>query len=219
MASENRALLGRRERQYWRSIGATEEIADAVCSRQPVKAPALTGLASSLLLKQAARAANVAGHITSSERPGRRVDRSYRIYPARFEPNFHELEYFVPYDRGWEAIAAMRELMLARLPDSIFPMEVRTVAAEEGWLSHSYDRPSVVISVSGVPGTDYSPYLRDVDAVLGDFDARVHWGKLHYLTADQLHTRYERAADFIALRRELDPRGVFLNDHLRELFG
>jgi len=25
--------------------------------------------------------------------------------------------------------------------------------------------------------------------------------------------------DFIALRRELDPRGVFLNDHLRELFA
>ncbi|HYX84734.1 MAG TPA: hypothetical protein VE777_07170, partial [Gaiellales bacterium] len=43
---------------------ATQQIADAVCSRQPVKAPALTGLASSLLLKQAARAANVAGHIT-----------------------------------------------------------------------------------------------------------------------------------------------------------
>ena len=38
-----------------------------------------------------------------------------------------------------------RELMLARLPDSIFPLEVRTVAADECWLSHSYGRPSVVI--------------------------------------------------------------------------
>jgi len=136
-----------------------------------------------------------------------------------FEPNFHELEYFVPYERGIEAIDAMRELMLASLPDAVFPMEVRTVAADESWLSHSYERPSVVISVSGVPGTDYEPYLRDVDRLLGDFDARVHWGKLHYLTADQLHARYPRAADFIALRRELDPRGVFLNDHLRALFA
>ena len=48
-----------------RERSATQQIADAVCSRQPVKAPALTGPASSLLLKQAARAANVAGHITS----------------------------------------------------------------------------------------------------------------------------------------------------------
>ncbi|MET0513633.1 MAG: D-arabinono-1,4-lactone oxidase, partial [Thermoleophilaceae bacterium] len=128
-------------------------------------------------------------------------------------------EYFVPYDLGADALAAMRELMLARLPDSIFPLEVRTVAADESWLSHSYERPSVVLSVSGMPGTDYEPYLRDVDRLLGEFDARVHWGKLHYLTREQLHARYPRAADFVALRRELDPRGVFLNDHLRELFA
>ncbi|MGH3075844.1 MAG: D-arabinono-1,4-lactone oxidase, partial [Gaiellales bacterium] len=157
--------------------------------------------------------------VPDSAEPGHRVDRSYRIYPMTFEPNFHELEYFVPYDRGAEAMAAMRELMLARLPDSSFPMEVRTVAADGSWLSHSYDRPSVVISVSGMPGTDYEPYLRDVDRLLGEFDARVHWGKLHHLTAEQLHARYPRAADFVALRRELDPCGVFLNDHLRELFA
>jgi FAD/FMN-containing dehydrogenase len=158
--------------------------------------------------------------VPDSAAPGRRVDRAHRIYSMEdFDPNFYELEYFVPYDRGGEAIDAMRELMLARLPDSVFPMEVRTVAAEGCWLSHSYQRPSLVISVSGVPGTDYEPYLRDVDRLLGAFDARVHWGKIHYLTAEQLHERYPRAADFIALRRELDPRGVFLNDHLRELFA
>jgi FAD/FMN-containing dehydrogenase len=151
--------------------------------------------------------------------PGRRVGRSHRIYPMTFEPNFHELEYFVPYDRGAEAVAAMRELMLARLPDSVFPLEVRTVAADRSWLSHSYERASLVLSVSGMPGTDYEPYLRDVDRLLAEFDARVHWGKLHYLTAEQLDARYPRAADFIALRRELDPRGVFLNDHLRGLFA
>ena len=154
-----------------------------------------------------------------SAEPGRRVDRSYRIYPMTFEPNFHELEYFVPYDRGAEAVAAMRELMLARLPDSIFPMEVRTVAADGSWLSHSYERPSVVISVSGMPGTDYEPYLRDVDLLLGEFDARVHWGKLHYLTASSSTPATRGPPTSSRLRRELDPRGVFLNDHLRELFA
>jgi FAD/FMN-containing dehydrogenase len=157
--------------------------------------------------------------VPDSAVPDARVGRSYTIYPVVFEPNFHELEYFVPYERGPEAIAAMRELMLARQPLAVFPMEVRTVAAEAGWLSHSYERASVVISVSGQPGTDYEPYLREVDALLGAFDARVHWGKLHYLTREQLLERYPRAADFIALRRELDPDGVFLNDHLRPLFA
>lgn len=148
-----------------------------------------------------------------------RVGPAWRIYPMVYEPNFHELEYFVPFERGKEALAAMRELMLARLPASVFPLEVRTVGREAAWLSHSYERDTVVISVSGTPGEDYWPYLREVDALLGRFDARVHWGKLHFLTQEQLFARYPRARDFVELRRTYDPAGVFLNDHLRPLFA
>lgn len=154
-----------------------------------------------------------------SDEAHRRVGPAYRIYPMVYEPNFHELEYFVPFERGREALAAMRELMLSSLPASVFPLEVRTVGAEPAWLSHSYERDTVVLSVSGTPGTDYWPYLREVDRLLGGFDARVHWGKLHFLTREQLLQRYPRAADFIALRASLDPEGVFLNGHLRPLFG
>ena len=151
--------------------------------------------------------------------PGRRVDRSYRIYPMEFEPNFHELEYFVPLDRAVDAVAAMRELMLGSLPDSVFPMEVRTTAADEAYLSPAYGTATVVISVSGVPGTAYEPYLRAVDETLRPFSPRVHWGKLHFLTRDQLLERYPAAGDFIETRRRIDPGGVFLNDHLRPLFA
>jgi FAD/FMN-containing dehydrogenase len=149
---------------------------------------------------------------------GRRVDRCYRIFPMVYDPNFHELEYFVPLDRGPEALQAMRELMLRSLPDSIYPLEVRTVGPEEGFLSPQYETATTVISVSGAPGTDYWAYLRSVDALLAEFDARVHWGKLHFLTPERLHALYPRADDFIAIRRELDPDGVFLNDHLKPLF-
>jgi FAD/FMN-containing dehydrogenase len=161
----------------------------------------------------------VADDVPDSLEPHRRVGPAYVIYPMVYEPNFHELEYFVPFERGREALAAMRELMLASLPASVFPMEVRTVGAEPAFLSHSHERETVVISVSGTPGTDYWPYLRDVDRLLGEFDARVHWGKLHFLTRDQLLARYPRAGDFIATRNELDPDGVFLNEHLRPLFA
>jgi FAD/FMN-containing dehydrogenase len=149
---------------------------------------------------------------------GRRVDRCYRIFPMVYDPNFHELEYFVALDRGPDALTAMRELMLRSLPDSVYPLEVRTVGSEEAFLSPNFETPTTVISVSGKPGTDYWDYLRSVDALLAEFDARVHWGKLHFLTPERLHALYPRAADFIALRRELDPEGVFLNDHLRPLF-
>jgi FAD/FMN-containing dehydrogenase len=156
--------------------------------------------------------------IPDSDEPHRRVGPAHVIYPMVFEPNFHELEYFVPFLQWRDAIAAMRDLMLSRLPLSIFPMEVRTVAGDEAYLSHSFGRDTVVISVSGVPGTDYWPYFREVDRLLGEFDARIHWGKLHLLTRTQLLARYPRAQAFIDLRRELDPAGTFLNDHLRPLF-
>jgi FAD/FMN-containing dehydrogenase len=151
--------------------------------------------------------------------PGRRVDRSYRIYPMVYDPNFHELEYFVPLEHGPDALRAMRELMLASLPDSVYPLEVRTVGPEDAHLSPNYRTPTTVISVSGTPGTDYWDYLRTVDALLADFQARVHWGKLHFLTPERLHALYPQADDFIAIRRRLDPDGVFLNDHLRPLFA
>jgi FAD/FMN-containing dehydrogenase len=154
-----------------------------------------------------------------SDVEGRRTDRCYRIYPMVYDPNFHELEYFVPLELGPAALSAMRDLMLRSLPDSIFPLEVRTVGPDDAYLSPNYKTATTVISVSGKPGTDYWDYLRSVDALLSDFSARVHWGKLHFLTPERLHALYPEADAFIAARRELDPRGLFLNDHLRELFA
>jgi FAD/FMN-containing dehydrogenase len=158
--------------------------------------------------------------VPDSDEPRRRVGPAHVIYPMdEFDPNFHELEYFVPFELGRDAMAAMRELMLARLPVSVFPMEVRTVAEDDAFLSPSYGRDSVVISVSGRPGTDYWPYLREVDRLLGEFDARVHWGKLHFLSREQLLARYPKAESFITTRRKLDPEGMFLNQHLKPLFA
>ncbi len=156
--------------------------------------------------------------VADDDTEGRRVDRCYRIFPMVYDRNFHELEYFVPLQHGPQALQAMRELMRSSLPDSVYPLEVRTVGADDAFLSPQYQAATTVISVSGKPGTDYWRYLRSVDALLSDFGARVHWGKLHFLTPERLHELYPRADDFIALRRELDPEGVFLNDHLRPLF-
>ena len=154
-----------------------------------------------------------------SDIPKRRVDRSYRIYPMFYSPNFHELEYFIPLERAVDCINEMREYMLKNLPLSIFPLEIRTCGSEDGFLSSNYKRETLVVSVSGMPGVDYWPYLREVDRILGRYDARVHWGKLHFLTKEQLHERYPKAEKFIKIRKQFDPKGVFLNDHLRPLFA
>ncbi len=66
---------------------------------------------------------------------------------------------------------------------------------------------------------DYWPYLRDVDAILRRNNSRPHWGKMHFLDGADVSALYPRAADFRALRRELDPTGRFLNEHVGMLLG
>ncbi|HSO03567.1 MAG TPA: D-arabinono-1,4-lactone oxidase, partial [Candidatus Limnocylindrales bacterium] len=58
-------------------------------------------------------------------------------------------------------------------------------------------------------------FARIVAGVAG----RPHWGKMHPLGASVLEGLYPRFAQAAALRREVDPQGLFLNGHLREVFG
>jgi FAD/FMN-containing dehydrogenase len=150
---------------------------------------------------------------------GARRDRSYRVYPGGFMIPFHELEYYVPAERGREAVETIQDLIRTVHADQKYPMEVRWVRQDDAYLSPFYKRDTTVISVSGAPGTNYWPYLRDVDAALQPFDARAHWGKIHFMTRDRLEHLYPELDTFLAVRREFDPNGVFLNDHTRALLG
>jgi len=72
--------------------------------------------------------------------------------------------------------------------------------------------------VSGEPGTDYWDFLRGVDAILRSYGGRPHWGKMHFLTGDDVTAIYPRVNDFRKIRRELDPEGIFLSEHLSPYF-
>ncbi len=144
---------------------------------------------------------------------------SSEIYPIEYVPNFHELEYAVPVAHGKDAVKAVRKLMLEKHPTCIYPIEYRFTAGDTGWISPFYEQDSITLSVSGEPGTDYWEYLKDVDTILRQYGSRPHWGKLHFLGAEDVSALYPRASDFRALRAKIDPEGRFLNDHLRQLFG
>jgi FAD/FMN-containing dehydrogenase len=155
----------------------------------------------------------------ANEKTFERVAYSSEIYPIEYVPNFHELEYAIPVENGKEALRQVRDLMLTKHTNCIYPVEYRFVAGDAGMLSPYYRRDSVTISVSGGPGIDYWSYLLDVDAILRQYQARPHWGKLHFNNADDMPALYPRFADFRSIRRRLDPEGRFLNDHLRNLFA
>lgn len=147
-----------------------------------------------------------------------KVAYSSDVYPIEYIPNFHELEYAVPRQHGKDAVRAVRKIMLEDFPEARFPIEYRFTAGDEAWMSPCHKQDSVTVSVSGEPGTDYWAYLRAVDKILRGYGARPHWGKMHFLTGEDVAAIYPRAHDFRALRRKLDPQGIYLNDHLSQLF-
>jgi len=154
-----------------------------------------------------------------TERRFEKIAYSSEIYPIEYVPNFHELEYAVPVAHGKDAVKAVRKLMLEKHPTCIYPIEYRFTAGDTGWISPFFEQDSITLSVSGEPGTDYWDYLRDVDTILRQYGSRPHWGKLHFLGAEDVTALYPRAGDFRALRAKVDPEGRFLNDHLHQLFG
>jgi xylitol oxidase len=129
-------------------------------------------------------------------------------------------EYFVPRQHAVEAILAVE-----RLRDQVTPhlliSEIRTIAADDLWMSTCYGRPSVTIHFTWKP--DWSAVrqvLPVIERELGPFQYRPHWGKLFTIAPVELRKKYERLGDFIALAHKYDPHGKFRNDFLnRNLFG
>jgi xylitol oxidase len=140
-------------------------------------------------------------------------------FQAGFTPSSGEeiqSEFFVART---DAIAAIRALLA--LADEIRPLllvaELRTIARDSLWLSPHYGRDSVGLHFTWRRlQSDVERVVGLIEAALERFGARPHWGKLFTADAASISTRYERMADFAQLREDLDPRGVFANDWLRE---
>jgi hypothetical protein len=132
-----------------------------------------------------------------------------------YDPNFH----FLPIEASKEILRSMRELMLRWLPLSLYPLEIRVVGSEQAWMSPNYRRDNLVVSISGEPGKDYWPYLRACDDLFAEYGGRPHWGKLHFMTRERVASLFPRFDEFVSVRRQLDPAGTFLNDHLGALFA
>lgn len=71
-----------------------------------------------------------------------------------------------------------------------------------------------------VKGFDADPYLqRAEEEVWLPYGGKPHWGKLHYMAHRELSRLYGDPFErFLTVRRRLDPTGMFMNAHLRDLF-
>lgn len=150
---------------------------------------------------------------------GEVFDHSSVIFPNIYLPNYREIEYAVPFARFEEAFAEVRALFQRDYPEALYPVECRAVKADDSYLSAYAERDGYALSVSGPLEFSSWAMLRDVDAIFDRYEGRPHWGKHHFMSAERLERLYPRYGAFKTFRRQLDPEGMFLNDHLRALFA
>jgi alditol oxidase len=129
-------------------------------------------------------------------------------------------EYFVPRRNAVDAILAVE-----RLRDHVSPhlmiTELRTIDADQLWMSTAYNRPSLAIHFTWKQDWDAVSKVQPmIERELAPFDVRPHWGKLFTLAPAVLQQRYEKLSEFKALVATYDPKAKFRNQFLaRNLYA
>lgn len=123
-------------------------------------------------------------------------------------------EYFVPRRHGPAACGALRALA-DRISPLLMVSEIRTVAADDLWLSPAHGSDVIALHFTWLPDEPgVRAVLPEIEEALRPFGGRPHWGKLFTTGARELADLYPRLPDFRALVRRYDPRGAFRNDYL-----
>ncbi len=95
--------------------------------------------------------------------------------------------------------------------------------SDDIWLSPSYQRDGCYLTLMLYNPSDktvssyFSAFYQEL--VRKNFTPRVHFGKYFDLEPHQLYDAYPRLPEFLKIRQELDPSGLFLNQLMRTTFG
>ncbi|KQX65987.1 FAD-binding protein [Angustibacter sp. Root456] len=128
-------------------------------------------------------------------------------------------EFLVGREHAAEAWSVVRALA-DRLAPLVQIAEVRSVAADDLWLSMASGRDSVALHFTWVPDVPaVRAALGELERALTPFEPRPHWGKVFVTPLEQVRERYPQVEAAAALAREWDPAGTFANAFVRAALG
>jgi xylitol oxidase len=125
-------------------------------------------------------------------------------------------EYFVPVEKAVEAMMAMEKLN-EKIAPHLFISEIRTIAADNFWMSPCFRRPCVALHTTWKQEPEaVMALLPLIEQALAPFNPRPHWAKLFTLPPAVLQSRYEKLNDFKSFVDQNDPGGKFRNEFLEK---
>ena len=123
-------------------------------------------------------------------------------------------EYFLPRAVAGQAFEELRTLG-KRFEGLLQISEVRTIAADDLWLSPSQGRDTVALHFTWIQDeAAIRPVVEALEAAILPLGARPHWGKVFTTDAATLRECYPKVPEFISLAAKYDPTGKFRNDYL-----
>ncbi|GAB3128023.1 D-arabinono-1,4-lactone oxidase [Glaciibacter psychrotolerans] len=152
---------------------------------------------------------------------GRRefTDLSHRVFVTNRTVRFREMEYAVPLEAVPAALREVKSLIERKGWNISFPIEVRSAAADDNWLSTAQGWPSGYIAAHRYIQENPAEYFGAVEEIMRGYEGRPHWGKMNYQDAESLRAVYPHFDDFLAVRDRLDPERLFTNPYLKRVLG
>jgi len=142
-------------------------------------------------------------------------------FKLEFTPSVGEeiqTEFFVDRKDAAAAIEA-----ISKLGEEITPLlwitELRTIAADDLWLSGTYQRDTLAIHFTWKKDLAIYAVIEKVEAALRPFNYRPHWGKVFTTDGKYLSSVYPKMSEFKALVEALDPASKFENTFTRRIFA
>ncbi|MCW3080122.1 FAD-binding protein [Segetibacter sp.] len=129
-------------------------------------------------------------------------------------------EYFIPQRNAVDAIMAIQRLG-KQIGPHLFISEVRTIAADNFWMSPCRNQASVAIHFTWKQEWEaVRKLLPLIEQELEPYKVRPHWGKLFTMSPQTLSSRYEKLEDFKKMIALYDPKGKMRNEFLNtNIFG
>lgn len=123
-------------------------------------------------------------------------------------------EYAVPRQNVIAALGTLRKIG-NRIDPHLLATEIRTMAADNLWLSLSYGHDAVGIHFTWkFDPVPVDALTREIEALLIPLGGRPHWGKIIHARAATMVQLYPRLQDFRKLADCLDPKRKFRNNYL-----
>ena len=121
-------------------------------------------------------------------------------------------EYSVPREHGRAAVEVLADLA-EEMDPLLMISELRTVAADEMWLSPAQGRDSVLLHFTWHPDTaGVTAFLPRLERRLAELDARPPWGTVNTMDPTTVRGLFPRLGDARALLHEHDPAGKLRNE-------